>query len=139
MDNYIEYRDLETVLKYARIYGLANQREDILAQCSMLRRKAGRGVPDGKAMLAAEDGRILGKMFLYALASVGSAGGGAGGTVCRIVCKYYGLMAQYDRASAMAVADMMKDMRKGEECPFCELYDFLEKKEKEGGCGEGTR
>ncbi|MCM1237667.1 MAG: hypothetical protein NC489_46990 [Ruminococcus flavefaciens] len=139
MTDHITYRDLDKALKYARIYGLANERQDILDQCGAIRKEAGKGAPGGEAALGEECGRMLGEMFPYALASVGSAGGGADADVCRIVREHASLMDPFDRASAIAVAGMMKDGQKGGECPFHKLCSSLEleiEKKEEGGAGQ---
>lgn len=124
MNNYIEYRDFEKILKYARIYGLANRRDDILEQCGMLQKRVGKCTSGGKSAVSAEDGRVFGSLCLYAVASAGSGDDEASSDVCRISCEHSGLMTQYQRASVMTVADMMKDTHKRGGCPFSQLYQY---------------
>ncbi len=130
IDN-IKYRDFEKILKYAKIYGLANGREDILKQYGILRRIAEKCTPDSKVQIDEKNGELFGSLCLYAIASVGSTDDEAAREVCRIVREHSSLLAQYDRASALVIADLLKDPRKGDRCPFYQLYKYLE----EGGCG----
>ncbi len=129
MMDYIKYRDFKKILKYARIYGLANERGDILTQCSVLRKKAGKRAPDDEIPLNREDGEMFGSLCLYAVASSGSAGDAASSDVCRIACEHSGLLTQYNRASVMVITDLLKDTRKGDGCPFYQLYKYLEKED----------
>lgn len=131
MMNNIKYRDFEKILKYAKIYGLANGREDILKRHGTLRKMAGKCAPDSEIHLGGKNGELFGNLCLYAVASAGSAGSEASREVCRIAQEHSGLLTQYDRASALAVTDLLKDPRKGDGCPFYQLYKYLE----EGGCG----
>ena len=128
MVEYIKLKDLETILRYARIYGLANGRKDILTRCRIFGRKLSGRSPNEKIGLNTNEGISLGKLCLYAVASAGSCGE-AGKDVCRIAREHSKLMNKDDRASAMAIADMLKDAEKGDECPFYLLYQFLEKEE----------
>lgn len=125
--DYIRYQDFEKILKYAKIYGLANERRDVLAQCSMLRRRSEKIESDGRIPLNTGDGEIFGSLCLYAIASAGSAGNGASSDICHITCEHSSLLSQYNRASVMAVTDLLKDTAKGDRCPFFQLYKYLEK------------
>lgn len=125
----IEYKDFERIVKYAMIYGLANERSDILKQCGAFRRKNGKRAPDGRVSLDGDDREAFGSLCLYAVASAGSADDAAASRICRITCEHSGLLTQDNRASVMAVADMLKDKQKGKECPFYQLYEYLEKEE----------
>jgi len=129
--NSIKYQDFEKILRYAKIYGLANGREDILNRYSMLRKMVGKRAPDSEIQLNEKDGEVFGSLCLYAVASAGSAGDEIAHKVCNIAQEHSAMLTPYDRASAMAVTDLLKDPRKGDGCPFYQLYKYLE----EGGCG----
>ena len=131
MMNIIKYQDFEKILKYAKINGLENRREQILKRHGTLRKMGGKCVPDSEIQLSGKDGELFGNLCLYAVASASSAGDGVTREVCRIVREHSGLLTQYDRASALAVTDLLKNPRKGDGCPFYQLYKYLE----EGGCG----
>lgn len=126
MIDHIKYKDLEIILRYARIYGLANQRRDILALCRYFSQELKGRSPNEKIGLDEKDGDSFGKLCLYAVACAGSCGE-AGRDVCRIAREHSKLMNRYDRASAMAISDMLKDASLGEDCPFYTLYKSLEK------------
>lgn len=123
--NFITYKDLDKILRYSRIYGLANSRQDILKLCVGLEgRYDVHGT--GGTELAEDDAAAFGRLLPYATASAGSCGRAAP-DVCRIVQEHCGLMDGDTRASEMAVADMLKDPDKGDECPFSILYHYIEK------------
>ncbi len=117
------------IVKYAMVYGLANERGDILKQCSMLRGRAMKRESDGGIPLEGEDGAAFGSLCLYAVASAGSVDDAVAKRVCRTASEHSGLFTQDDRALAMAVTDMLRDKQKGMECPFCQLHEYLKKED----------
>ena len=44
----IKYQDFERIIKYAMIYGLANERSDVLQQCGVFHRKNEKRTPDDR-------------------------------------------------------------------------------------------
>lgn len=127
--NDIEYQDFERIIKYAMIYGFANERSDVLQQCGVFHRKNEKRAPDDRVPLDGDDREAFDSLCLYAVASAGSADDAVSSQICRITCEHSGLLSQDNRASVMAVADMLKDKRKGKECPFYLLHEYLKKEE----------
>ena len=64
------------ILRYARIYGLANQRRDIMARCRYFNQKLKGRSPREKIVLDEKDGGNFGKLCLYAVACAGSCEAG---------------------------------------------------------------
>lgn len=125
----IKCQDFEIIIKYAMVYGLANERGDILKQCNVLRGRAMKRGPDGSIPLDEADGAAFGSLCLYAVASAGSADDAVAGRVCRTASEHSGLFTQDDRALAMAVTDMLRDKQKEMECPFYQLHEYLKKED----------
>lgn len=130
-------RDLEKALRYARIYALANRRQDILAACREAEGRYLSRAPGSSTEIRRGDGGTVGRLMLYAMASAGSCGPAAD-DVCRIVKKHCGLLDGEETALAAAVAGMLED-GDSEDCPFRGLREILED-EAAGAdaCGEGS-
>lgn len=125
----IKHQDFKKIIKYATVYGLANERDDILRQCSSFRQQAKGQAQDGLILLDKRNEAAFGSLCLYAVASAGSADDASAIQICRITREHSRLLTQDDRASAIVVADMLRDKQKGEQCPFCQLYKYLKKEE----------
>lgn len=79
----IKYQDFERIIKYAMIYGLANERSDVLQQCGVFHRKNEKRTSDDRVPLDGDDREAFGSLCLYAVASAGSADDAVSSRICR--------------------------------------------------------
>ena len=120
----IKHQDLKKIIKYATIYGLVNERDDVLKQCDAFCQNIRESAQDGQVLLEKWEDAAFGNMCLYAVASAGSADDAAASRICRIAREHSGLFTQDDHASAIVVAEILRDKRKGEQCHFYQLYKY---------------